>query len=84
MAAGGLQLPRFTPPPPYHNPLHHLLWAAQQTFPLMHHPRTNTAAVAAAMEMNLEQLQRFLHFKQQAENHQVGGITICIEPVHRL
>jgi hypothetical protein len=68
IAAGGLPLPRFTPPPPYHNPLHHLLWAAQQAYPLHRHP---LPAHSAAMEMNLEQIQRFFQFKQQAENHQV-------------
>jgi hypothetical protein len=61
-AAGGLHLP-----PPYPNPLHHLLWAAQQAaYPLMHPARG-----PAALEMNLEHLHRFIQFKQQAENQQV-------------
>ena len=73
MAAGGagLHLPPFTPPP-YQHPLHHLLWAAQQqAYPLMHQSRGGGTNAAAALEMNLEHLHRFLQFKQQAESHQV-------------
>ena len=48
-----------------------LLWAAQQaSYPLMHHHRPGVPTTAP-MEMNLEQIQRFFQFKQQAENHQV-------------
>jgi hypothetical protein len=69
-AGGGLHLP----PPPYPHPLHHLLWAAQQAaYPLMHPARHNPAA---ALEMNLEHLHRFIQFKQQAENQQVSKSSV--------